>query len=483
MTDLIVDPSRRCVTLTFVRGALVSLLIALSAGALAVLFYVPSVAPHLQRLGLEFPVFRPIHTTFTSAWIFLGGIALVHHFLQGTAGKLGPAEKTLVKAQVVLWAFAGAAILVTLLLGISSGREYMDFHPSLSIPILLGWICFAINFYRAAWRGFMQQPIYVSMWGIAIVFFTYTFIEQHAWLIPGVFADPVVDTRIQWKSCGTLVGSFNLFVYAALYYVGEQVTGDKHYARSRLAYALFSVGLVNSFTNFAHHTYHVPQTQAVKWISFVISMAEIILFYRVAVDLSRAVAKKRHGERRAWGRFDVTTFYLGAAKWWTCVILGTSIVLSIPPLNSLVHGTHVITAHAMGAEFGIDTMALFAAISWLLGRRLARHGLDPALLSGRAHYIAAVGGNIAAVALVGWLHVSGTIVGYGRYLDQPPPAWLVRWNPPLFALSGIALAGFLTFTLLFWARLAFARESPSGATERAPSGAAGGTSHAPQGGK
>ena len=61
-----------------------------------------------------------------------------------------------------------------------------------------------------------------------------------------VFADPLTDLRIQWKACGTLVGSFNLFVYGALYYVGERLSGDERAARSRLSYALFGVGLIAS---------------------------------------------------------------------------------------------------------------------------------------------------------------------------------------------------------------------------------------------
>ncbi len=40
--------------------------------------------------------------------------------------------------------------------------------------------------------------------------------------------------------------TFNLFVYGSLYYIGERVSGDDRYAHSKLAYALFAVGLVNN---------------------------------------------------------------------------------------------------------------------------------------------------------------------------------------------------------------------------------------------
>ena len=45
----------------------------------------------------------------------------------------------------------------------------------------------------------------------------------------------------------------------------------------------------------------------------------------------------------------------------------------MPVWNSLIHGTHVVAAHAMGAEIGIDSMALFAAV---LDRRISAVDLD-----------------------------------------------------------------------------------------------------------
>jgi len=72
------------------------------------------------------------------------------------------------------------------------------------------------------------------MWGVGVLFFIFTFLEEHAWLLPDVFAAPIVDLRVQWKATGTLVGSFNLFVYGILYYVAEKLSGDERYAHSNL---------------------------------------------------------------------------------------------------------------------------------------------------------------------------------------------------------------------------------------------------------
>ena len=445
------DPVRAYATLTFVRGAMVSLAITVVAGMLGILFYIPAAAPGLMRAGIDFSMLRPVHTTFASAWIFLGGIAVVHHYLQEWGGPASRGDRWRLRAGVLLWAAAGLGILATLAGGTFSGREYMGFHPAFSGAILVGWLLFAWSFFRVTWRGFWTRPVYVTMWGVGIVFFVYTFVEQHAYLLPAVFADPLVDLRLQWKATGTLIGSFNLFVYGTLYYIGEKLSGDERYAHSRLAYALFGVGLLNAFTNFGHHTYHVPQSEVVKWISFVVSMTEVLILARVVWDIVGAVS------RRAAGRFDLTRHFAVAAKWWTSAMLLSALLISVPPLNALIHGTHVVTAHAMGTEIGIDSMILFAALSWILAERMRhRTGAGEDVSAPRLRWIA-IGLSVSAAGLIAWLHVSGTLVGLARYQDLPPPDWLRVVNAPLFAGLGLATAVFLSLLLAAWLRLAFGR--------------------------
>ncbi|MBL4844145.1 MAG: cbb3-type cytochrome c oxidase subunit I [Planctomycetes bacterium] len=460
---------RRYATLTFMRGALVSLLIALLGGVLGVLHYLPQSADFLRGIGLGFPALRPLHTTFVSAWIFLAALAVIHRWLEDAGGPVSEGERWRLRIQVSLWALAGAGIAVTLLLGITSGREYLGFHPLFSIPILLGWLLFAWNYFRVARLDFWNQPIYVSMWGVGVCFFTYTFLEQHAWLLPGVFSDPIVDLRIQWKACGTLVGSFNLLVYGSLYYVGERLSGDKRPARSRLAYALFAVGLLNSFTNYAHHTYHLPQRELVKWISFAISMTEIVILARVIWDLARSVAQARSSQAEP----RTAPLFVMAAKWWTGAMLFTSLLISVPPLNTLIHGTQVVLGHAMGTEIGIDSMVLFAGIFMLLSDVLRRRGLSEAPLQSLWIRRAALGFNLAAAALVVWLHVWGIAIGVTRYQGLPPPIWIQDAGPYLLIGFGLCTAGFLVLLIAACARHLFAptrqgSASPPRMTTREP---------------
>jgi nitric oxide reductase subunit B len=442
------DPVRQFATITFIRGGLIAIAITLAGGILGAFYSVPTLAPWFQSFGLDLRQLRPIHTAFASAWIFLGGVAVVHRWLQDHGGVASQGDRWRLRIQVLSWAIAGAGILVTLAMGVTSGREYVGFHPIFSAFILVGWLCYTWNFFRVAGPGFFHRPIYLTMWGVGMLFFIVTFTEQHLYLLPAVFGDPVQDLQVQWKATGTLVGSFNLFVYGAIIYISERISGDPTYGHSRVAYALFGVGLLNSFTNFAHHTYHLPQDHVVKWISFVVSMTEIAILTRATFDLWKLVRVRRDDE------FCAARGSFAASKHWTVFILFSSVLISIPPLNAIIHGTYVVTGHAMGATIGIDTMVLLGAVIWILGEHLrAREGEAASkVLHTRGARAVVVGLNLSVLTLVVWLHASGTITGITRAAFAPgevyvPPAWLTAWNGILFASTGFLALVFFALLL------------------------------------
>ncbi len=104
------------------RGGLIAIAVTLFGGLLGALYSVPSLAPAFQSLGLDLRQLRPIHTTFASAWIFLGGMAVVHRYLMDHGGPATDGDRWRLRVQVLCWAAAGVGILATLLAGVGSGR-------------------------------------------------------------------------------------------------------------------------------------------------------------------------------------------------------------------------------------------------------------------------------------------------------------------------------------------------------------------------
>ena len=143
----------------------------------------------------------------------------------------------------------------------------MGAHWAWSLLIYAGWILFTWNFFSVVGFGLKGKPVFVYMWYTSLLLFLWSFAEGHAWHFAVVGEQPLRDISIQWKSYGPLVGTFNLLVYGSLGYIACCRSGHTSSAVSRTGYCLLFVGIVNSFTNFGHHTYHLPQSHLVKWIS------------------------------------------------------------------------------------------------------------------------------------------------------------------------------------------------------------------------
>ena len=432
------------ITLVMIACAFACLLISISVGGLAALYYIPFFAKGALALGFSLVELRPLHTTFASSWIFLAVVACVNFFLFEKEGPT-PAEKLRTKMQLVCWGLAGLGVLFTLPFGITSGREYLGFVPAISLLILSGWILFAITFFRRVGPGFFGRPVYVYMWGVGILYFIYTFIEGHAYLLPGMKESPIADMQVQWKSCGTLVAAFNQMVYGALIYVGSRMAGDESPAHSKTSFALFGVGLLNSFTNYAHHTYHLPQSHLIKWVAFSVSMLEIILLVMVFQEITKLLCRKG----RSTHEFKTTIHFIELSKCWNFFLLSLALLISVPPLNALIHGTHVVMAHAMGSELAIDSYILFAVIAYLFSRVYPkREVLEGYIDSLRMRQIARRL-NLSLAGLVLLLLVRGLAVGITRYLGQRPPTWLDDF-PYLFALLGLSVGYFLVCLVVHW---------------------------------
>ncbi len=433
--------------------ALTCLVIGISFGVLSALYYIPALASTLKQSGVSLAQLRPMHDTYVSAWIFLGGITMVYKYLIDEHGELNSAERFRYKAHMLLWAFAGLGIGISTLLGYSSGREYLSFPPFFSIFILAGWLLYAWNFLGRTLSQFWKQPAYIYMWTVSAFLFVYVFCEAHAYLIPSLLHKPVADLQIQWKSYGALVAAFNHLVYGSVMYMNEKISGDKKYAQSTLAFSLLGVGLLNSFTNYAHHTYHLPQSHTVKWISFLVSMAEIVILYRVMIDIAKNLANKSFSKAKTTHQH-----FILLSKAWTGGLLVLAILISIPPLNTLIHGTHAVTAHAMGSEIAIDSFVLFAVTAYLLHNWFPNHETIQMRLNGRKIRVLISSMNLTFLALFSWLLFSGISVGLSNFLGNPKP-WWIAYTPVILATLGSALAVQILAILANWIEILWSSRS------------------------
>jgi nitric oxide reductase subunit B len=333
----------------FVLAGLILLAVGMLFGLIGALQYI---LPGFLKQFLSFEKIRPLHVSSVVFWIIFAATGTVITYLQEyTAKKIY--SVLLLKIQLVLFILSVIAILVSYCLGIFGGREYWEFPPILALPILVAWLLFFYNFIRSI-GPLKGQPVYVWMWLTGIVFFLFTFLESYLWIFPAFRNNIITDMTIQWKSYGSMVGSWNMLIYGSSIYLMEKISGNKTYSRSGVSFALYFTGLFNLMFNWGHHIYTLPTIRYVKHISYAVSMTELFI-------LGNMIFRWRNTVSTALKHFHHTAYrFLIAADVWIFLNLLLAIAMSIPGINVYTHGTHITVAHTMGTTIGINSFLLLA---------------------------------------------------------------------------------------------------------------------------
>lgn len=308
--------------------------------------------PGFLKPYLSFEKIRPLHVSSVVFWIILGVMGAVLSYLQQHSSKKRYSAR-LLKIQFILFAVTIPVILVSYCAGIFGGREYWEFHPWLSLPITAGWILFLINFLRSV-GNLKNQPVYVWMWLTGIVFFLFTFLESYLWVFPYFRKHVITDMTIQWKSYGSMVGSWNMLLYGSSIFLMDKISNHKKYSYSKIAFVLYFMGLFNLMFNWGHHIYTLPTHAYIKHISYAVSMTELFILGRIIYLWRASLTEARKNF------YHISYRFLAAADLWIFLTLLLAIAMSIPAINVYTHGTHITVAHTMGATIGINSFILLA---------------------------------------------------------------------------------------------------------------------------
>ncbi|MEO7266315.1 MAG: cbb3-type cytochrome c oxidase subunit I [Ferruginibacter sp.] len=343
------DNKQLTTTKLFIVAGLLLLALGMLFGLAGALQYL---VPGFLKQHLSFEKTRPLHVSSIVFWIIFGATGAALTYLEQHTGKR-VYSGLLTKIQLFLFTFSIIIILISYCAGIFGGREYWEFHPLLALPIASGWILLLINFIKSV-GSFKKQPVYVWMWLTGIFFFLFTFLESYLWIFPYFRNNVINDMTIQWKSYGSMVGAWNMLIYGSSLFLMEKIAGNKNYSHSKIAFALYFTGLFNLMFNWGHHIFTLPTLPFIQYISYAVSMTELLILGRIIYKWKATVSTaSKHFHHIAY-RFIV------AADAWIFLTLLLAILMSIPAINVYTHGTHITVAHTMGATIGINSFLLLA---------------------------------------------------------------------------------------------------------------------------
>jgi len=134
----------------------------------------------------------------------------------------------------------------------------------------------------------------------------------------------------------------------------DKISGSQKYSYSKIAFTLYFLGLFNLMFNWGHHIYTLPAPKLIQYISYGVSMTELLLLGRIIYFWRSSVNTLKKNYHILPYRF------LFAADLWIFLTLLLAIVMSIPAINIYTHGTHITVAHTMGATIGINSFLLLS---------------------------------------------------------------------------------------------------------------------------
>lgn len=344
--------------LNFILFALITLFIGIVAGLLGGLQYVNY---SFLKDVLPFSQIRSIHVTSVISWIVLAATGGIYYYISEEL-KQKLYSGTLVKLHFLLYVLTGIAIYFSLFSGKMGGREYMTFLPALMIPVLIGWVLFAINYYKSLLKRIKSWPVYLWMWGTGIVFMIIHLCEANLWIFDYFRSDFIRDLSVQWKSYGSFTGSYNLLVYGTAIYLMTKIKGDERIATSKTAFFFYFLGLSNLMFGWAHHIYPVPSMPWIRMVAYAISMTEWIVLAHMITQWVRSLGNKEKKMNLLAYRMLVITDI------WVFFNVFMALLISIPAINHYTHGSHMTVAHAMGTTIGIDTTILLASCLYILSK-------------------------------------------------------------------------------------------------------------------
>lgn len=405
----------------------------------------------IAGLQFSFPTFlkdipfyktRPLHVSLVVAWIFLSSIGGIYYYLP-KYNNVKIYSKTIGVIHFLLFLVTGIIILACYFNGVFGGREYWEFPPILAIPILLSWIIFGWNYFKTAFRVTANWPVYMWMWATGIVFFFFTFTEAYVWLLPSVKQNIIKEITLQWKAYGALVGSWNMLVYGTSIFLMEKIKGDLSIGRSNMAFLMYFLGLTNLMFGWAHHIYNVPSAIWIRYVSYLVSMTELIILFRIIYGWRKSLTEY------AKDFYLLPYKFLVASDIWIFFNLCLAITISIPAINIYTHGTHITVAHAMGSTIGINTMILLSSCFFVIEKiTLKGYREKEVKIISWGYVLFNVFFAIFWLTLIGIGMMKGIdrfdrVITFQESMNKLHPAFVV------FAISGLGIFGSLLLIVIY----------------------------------
>ncbi|TAK67363.1 MAG: cytochrome oxidase [Bacteroidetes bacterium] len=344
----------------FIYSSIAFFLITISVGLImAIKFIYPEFLGGIAALG--FGRIRPIHTNgVLFGWLLAANMGLAYYVVPRLAGTKLFSEK-LGMITLFIWIAVVLAAVVTLGMGDTQAREYLELNVWLDILVTIAWVLFAINIFATIAKRKYEQ-MYVSLWYImGTIFWT-----AILWIVGNLpVYSGVNDANVNWWFGHNAVGLiFTPMGIAMAYYFIPKSTGNPLYSHKLSIIGFWTIAFLYIW-NGAHHILFGPVPTWLQTVAILFSVSLLIPVWTVITNFYGTLRGKwTQGNYIVKFLLAGTTFYL-----LTCF---QGPMHSLRSVNQIISKTDWIVGHAHMAVFGAFSFFAMAGIYYALPRILKR---------------------------------------------------------------------------------------------------------------
>lgn len=312
---------------------------------------------------------RPLHTNavifaFVGNLIFGGGYYLMQRVLKARLF-----SDTLSKIHFWGWQLIIVLAAVTLLAGITTGKEYAELEWPIDILITLVWVVFGINMFGTILKR-RERHLYVAIWffigtwiTVAMLHIVNSFELPYSWIKSYSFYAGVQDALVQWWYGHNAVAFFLTTPFLGLMYYFVPKAADRPVYSYRWSIIHFWALIFIYIWAGPHHLLYTALPEWAQALGTVFSIMLILPSWGGMLNGLYTI-------RGAWDRVREDPILKMFVVALTCYGMATfeGPMLSLKSVNAISHYTDWTIAHVHIGALGWNGFLVFGILYYMVPR-------------------------------------------------------------------------------------------------------------------
>lgn len=324
--------------------------------------------PELSNLFGEYGTFgrlRPLHTDAVAFGFTLSGIFATWYYVGQRVLKVSMAESPFLmflgRLHFWLYILGVLAVVVSLLLGITTSKEYAEFEWPIDIAIVVVWVIWGMSIFGLIGIR-REKTLYISIWyyiatflGVAMLYL-FNNMEVPTYFVSGGIGDwwhsvsmyaGTNDAMVQWWYGHNAVAFvFTVPIIAMIYYFLPKESGQPVFSYKLSILSFWGLMFVYLWAG-GHHLLYSTVPDWVQTMGSIFSVVLILPSWGSAINMLLTMK----GE---WGQLKenpLIKFYILASTFYMFSTLEGPIQ-AIKSVNALAHFTDWIPGHVHDGTLG-----------------------------------------------------------------------------------------------------------------------------------